>query len=415
MFHKLLALLTIALLIFGGTAAQEENDLPDANPALVEANNAFAFAFYNRLDRPDEANILFSPYSISQAFAMAYAGAEGETAQQIAAAMHFSLSQDELHPAFADLNTNLTQREYDMPDGEGVGFTLNVANAIWGLNYFPWRGEYVDLVDTYYTEGFRRIDFMADPESARNQINDWVEDQTEERIKDIVPPGAITRETLMVIANAIYFNASWLRPFNERQTQDESFTTLEGEQVTVPMMRQTETFLYAEGDDYQALELPYFGNDTAMLVILPEAGRFSDVEDRLDTDLLNEITDALSGNRVEVYLPGFEYEFRLSLTSTLREMGMTDAFDDGRADFTGMIGETAEQTLFISDALHKAFIKVDEAGTEAAAATVLIMQATGGAITQPIEFRADRPFIFAIRDRVTGSVLFLGRVVSPAA
>jgi len=387
------------------------------NPELVAGNTDFAFDLYQALPKSDEGNLLVSPYSISQAFAMAYAGAEGDTETEMAEVMGFDLPEDAFHPAFGDLNTDLTEREYDeflTENSDASTFQLNIANAVWGQQGYPFAAEYVGVIDDFYGGGFREVDFTADPDAAREAVNAWVAEQTEDRIENILPSGSVDAATRMVLANAIYFNASWMVPFIEAATQDAPFTLLDGEQVTVPLMTQQENVLYAEGENYQAAQLPYFGWDMGMIVILPQEGAFNEVDAALNAELFAEIREGLSqSGPVNVFLPRFEYEFDLQLGSVMRELGMGQAFDPDAADFTGMLSEETGENLYIGEAIHKAFIKVDEEGTEAAAATALTIRATSAMPDEPVEFRVDRPFMFAIVDNVTDSVLFVGRVVNP--
>jgi serpin B len=380
---------------------------------LVAGNTAFAFDLYQAV-RGQGGNLIYSPYSISVALAMTYAGARGETERQMEETLHYTLGQASLHPAFNALDLDLARRAEETPIGlgaEGQRFKLNIANTLWGQQGFGLLPDFLGTVGQNYDAGMQLLDFAEQPEEARLAINDWVADKTEDRIRDIVPPGAITPDTRLVLASAIYFNASWLSPFDEAQTSDEPFTLLDGSQVMVPMMTQQEDYGYARGDGYQAVELPYIGQDVSMIVILPDEGRFEEFEDALDTQKFAEVVRSLSETDVILSLPRFEFETSLNLGQTLAAMGMPDAFDRLRADFSGITDPTS---LFISEVLHKAFVKVDESGTEAAAATVGITGLAAAPMpVEPIEVKVDRPFIFAIYDRQSDSVLFLGRVLNP--
>jgi len=253
------------------------------------------------------------------------------------------------------------------------------------------------------------VDFIGETEKSRVTINDWVSEQTEDRIKDLIPPGVINFLTRLVLTNAIYFNAAWLYPFDEDITSDGLFHLLDGSDVTVPMMKQTESFRYMEGENYQAVEMSYDGQELSMLVMLPGAGQFDAFEKELDAELFNEITDKLGTNEVALTMPKFEYESSFGLKEALSMLGMEIAFSE-QADLSGMDGS---RSLFIQDVVHKAFVSVDEAGTEAAAATAVIVGLTA-APAEPVEVRIDRPFIFLIRDIQTGSIIFVGRVLNPA-
>jgi serpin B len=378
--------------------------------ALVSGNTAFALDLYAALV-DDYDNLFYSPYSISLALAMTYAGARGETEQEMAQTLHFDLSQAQLHPAFNALDQELANRGelIELPDGEQEGFQLNIANSIWGQVDYAFLGEFLDLLALNYGAGMRVVDFVEDSELARQQINDWVSDETEERIQDLIPEGVLDAATTLVLTNAIYFNAAWMDPFDEAATKDGLFFLLDGGQVDVPMMNQSEWMHYAEGNGYQLVERSYVGGKMAMDIILPDTGAFSTIEADLDTEWLDQALSGLEGQQVALSMPRFEFESEVGLTETLQTMGMPTAFGGG-ADFSGMDGT---RNLFIGEVLHKAFVSVDEAGTEAAAATAVIME-RGMAPQSPIVISVDRPFIFLIRDLQTGAVLFVGRVLNPA-
>jgi len=376
---------------------------------LVEGNSAFAFELYQAL-KGEEGNLFYSPYSISLALAMTYAGARGETAQQMAATLQFILEQDRLHPAFNWLDAELAKRGEGAEGKDGEGFRLNIVNAIWGQKDYSFLTDFLDVLAENYGAGLRILDFITETEASRLAINKWVSDQTEGRIEDLIPQGAIDALTRLVLTNAIYFNAAWENPFNEDMTADGPFYLLDGGQVTVPMMRQTESFGYTEGEGYQAVELQYDGNELSMVILLPEAGNFQAFEEGLQAQQVDAIISALQPTEVTLTMPQFEFDSEFSLKDTLAGMGMPIAFSSD-ADFSGMTGN---RELSISDVLHKAFVAVDEAGTEAAAATAVIMKLT--AVPEPpVEVTIDRPFIFLIRDIDTGAILFVGRVMNPGA
>jgi len=387
-------------------------DVPASDQTeLVSGNSAFAFDLYHFLKDEKAGNLFYSPHSISLALAMTYAGARGETEQQMADTLHYTLPQDQLHPAFNWLDLELASRGEGAEGKDDGGFRLNIANSTWGQKDHPFLPEYLDTLALNYGAGMRLVDFVGDPEASRLAINDWVSDQTEGRIKDIVPRGAIDELTRLVLANAIYFNAAWAAPFEESQTQDGPFYPLEGGRVTVPMMGQTTMFGYAEGEGYQAVELPYDGWELSMVILLPAEGEFETFEGSLDAGRVDAITSDLTYERVILTMPKFEVESSFSLVDALSEMGMPVAFSMD-ADFSGIDGM---RDLYIGEVIHKAFVSVDEAGTEAAAATVVIMPAmTAADPEEPIEVTVDRPFIFFIRDIETGAILFVGRVVDPS-
>jgi serpin B len=379
---------------------------------LVAGNYAFAFDLYRQVAADN--NLIFSPYSISQAFAMALAGAQGDTERQMTDVMRFALPQADLHPAFGALNGDLATREAP-PEGEGQRLQLNIANALWGQEGFPFRETFLGTASTYYGGGLRLTDFMSAPDQARDDINGWIEEQTEDKIQDMIPEGVIDTMTRLVLVNAIYFNGSWLNPFDEANTQDGPFTLLDGSTVTVPMMFQEESFGYAQGEGLLVVELPYYGGDMAILILLPDEGAFEAVRASLDAAQFEAVRGMLAYPDVRLSMPRFEFETDLDLKTALAAMGMTIPFDPNLADFGGMADlAQIEGNLYISDALHKAYIGVDEAGTEAAAATAILMGVTSAPMGEPIEVRLDRPFIYAIYDRQTGAILFLGQVTNPA-
>jgi len=381
---------------------------PDTDPAdqalLIEGNSAFAFDLYRRL-RGEEGNLFYSPHSISVALAMTYAGASGETTRQMADTLRFLLEQEDLHPAFNWLDMELAA------SGEGdEGFTLNVVNSIWGQKDYVFLESFLDVLAENYGAGLRILDFIAETEASRLAINKWVSDETEGRIRDLIPRGAIDEMTRLVLTNAIYFDADWQHPFKRRDTSNGPFYLLDGGQRSVPMMKQAESFGYADGPGYQAVELPYDGGELSMVILLPESGWFREFEEGLDAQRVAGIIDSLSTTRVALTMPKFEFESDFGLKATLQDMGMIDAFVWNTADFSGMTGE---RELFISDVVHKAFVSVDEEGTEAAAATGVIMAPTAMPLDPDVQVTIDRPFIFLIRDIDTGSILFLGRVMDP--
>ena len=384
---------------------------PSEQALLIQGNSAFAFELYQEL-KGNGANLFFSPYSISLALAMAYAGANGETAQQMADTLSFLLSQDNLHPAFNNLDIELGKRGQGARGKDDKGFRLNIVNAIWGQKDYTFLPTFLDVLAQNYGAGLRILDFITEAEKSRVTINNWVSDQTEERIKDLIPQGTITELTRLVLTNAIYFNAAWAYPFDEDLTADGPFYLLEGGQVAVSMMKQTESLGYAKGEGYQAVELPYDGGELSMVILLPEAGNFAAFEETLDAQQVDAIISDLQKARIMLAMPRFEFESQFGLKATLAGMGMPIAFSPDEADFSGMTGN---RELFISDVIHKAFVAVDEDGTEAAAATAVIVGTTGMPVDPPVEVTIDRPFIFLIRDIETGAILFVGRVLNPAS
>ena len=378
---------------------------------LTGGNTAFAFDLYQAL-REDDGNPFFSPFSISAALAMVYAGARNETERQMAETLHFSLSQETLHPAFKALDLALNapdrgQNEYFQP------FQLRVANSLWGQSGFEFEAEFLDLLATNYGAGLGLVDFV-DPtnrEEARLAINQWVSDQTEGRIKDIVGRGALNELTRLVLANAIYFKAEWDIEFQD--PVDDEFSLLNGQRVAVQMMSNSHSANYVRGEGYQAVELGYRGGDARMIVLLPDQGRFEEIERLLGKDMVEDILRTFARTRVDLFMPRFEFEASLDLADILEAMGMPDAFSGQTADFAG-IAAISTPRLYIGQVLHKAFVAVDEMGTEAAAATIVFGEAIASVlIEEPVIVRIDRPFIFVIRDSEHDTILFVGRVLDP--
>ncbi len=384
-------------------ASLEEAQVPE----LVAGNNQFAIDLYHVLFDKG-GNLFCSPYSISLALAMTYAGARGETEQQMADVLRFALPQEVLHPAFNALDQALASRGERL--NEEQRFRLNIANAIWGQQDFDFLAAFLDTLAENYGAGLRLLDFVKAPDESRQTINRWVEEETEDKIKDLLPAGSISSDTRLVLSNAIYFNAAWMYPFEESVTQDGAFRLLDGSEATVPMMRESERLGYAEGAGLQAVELPYVRGELSMVILLPAAGRFEEFVEALDGRQLDAILADMSRVEVQLTMPKFEYESGFRLKDALRRLGMKQAFS-GDADFSGMTGG---RDLFISDVYHKAFVAVDEEGTEAAAATAVVMELTAVA-GRPVEVKVDRPFVFLIRDIDSGAILFLGHVVNPAA
>jgi len=393
------------------------SDLPrNANPQpepqeiedVVTGNGEFAFDLLGELSAGGE-NVFFSPYSVSSALAMTYAGARGSTESQMADVLHFDPMGQAVHPVFNWLDLQLAERAEVSPPFEGDGLELSIANAVWGQKGHGFLQEYLDTLAVSYGAGLRLIDFAGDPDGSRVAINDWVSEETEGRIEDLLGPEAINADTRLVLTNAIYFMAPWLKPFDEAQTRVELFTTLAGLHVTVPMMRQVETFPYARFDIGQAVELAYNGGEISMVLFVPDEGEYETFEASLDFERYGEIVTDLQEKRVDLSLPRFGFSYDVSLPDHLGSLGMTDAFLPGVADLSGIDGS---RDLFVSDVLHKAFITVNEDGTEAAAATAVVVPFT--AVPEPpVALTIDRPFIFVIRDIPTSAILFLGRVIEP--
>jgi len=380
----------------------------DETARLVAGHTAFAFDLLQAVRR-EPGNLFFSPFSVSFALAMTSAGARGNTLRQMEDVLQFGLEQEALHRAANALDQELQARDRESDETQDHGFALRLVNSTWGQIGYEFLPGFLDLLAANYGAGMRLVDYAGDPEAARREINTWVSERTEGRIEELLPQGMVTADDRLTLVNAVYFLAPWESPFPEELTADAPFHLVDGTQASVPTMQQVEYFRYAEGDGYRAVELPYDGGDLAMLLLAPDEGALERVESSLSLASLDELVGRLDERRVALWLPRFRVEWGEELSAILYAMGMTDAFDPAAADFSGMDGT---RNLSIGFVMHKAFVSVDEEGTEAAAATAVGMR-LGGAPEPPIELRFDRPFLFLIRDLPTGAVLFVGRVADP--
>jgi len=375
----------------------------DANPeTIVRGNTEFALDLYANV-RDEPGNLFFSPYSISTALAMTYAGARGETESQMADILHFSLGQEKLHSAFEALLSADRQATSGTP-----GSQLHVANALWGQKNFGFLKPFLDLTQRYYGAGLREVDFAHALEQTRQTINEWVEAQTNEKIKELLRESDLDAMTALVLTNAIYFKGDWATQFDSKVTQDRPFRISQDDDVAVPMMYQLGKFQFAAHNDVSVLELPYEGDHLSMVLLLPkETAGLAALEKSLTTHKLDQWLGSLRESPVRVSLPRFKLDTRVDLKNTLQTMGMTDPFSPAEADFTGM---APQRGLFIGKVIHQAQVDVNEEGTEASAATAVVIKK--GAMAS---FVADHPFLFLIRNNQTGSILFMGRVVNPKA
>jgi serpin B len=383
----------------------------DATPAVLSVN-AVGNDLYAALTAGNEDNLVISPASILLALAMARAGAAGTTAAEMDAVLHLD-DPEGIHHALNALTRVLEDRSGTVDvNGEPAELELSIANAVWGQATLNWQQDFLDLLAREYGAGVRLADFAADPEAARVAVNDWVEGETHGRIPDLLAPGMVDVLTRMILVNAIYLKAPWTIPFEPTATEPAPFMLLDGSTVKVPFMsRSDESMAYARGGGWQAVELPYAGDKLAMLVLVPDEGGLAAVEDELTRGLIDRVVGALAPTNVVLQLPRWDIETRVELSQVLAALGMPTAFTDD-ADFTGM---TTDEALYISFVVHQANITVDEAGTEAAAATAVGIATTAAPAEGPIPVTVDRPFVYALRDRETGAILFLGRVTSPAA
>lgn len=381
----------------------------EAFEALIAGQTDFALDLNATLADTLGGNQFFSPYSISLVMSMIYAGADGQTAQEMESTLHLPTDVD-VHETHHSLFGALSERETTVDrheDEEIEAFKLDITNALWAEQHFPFSPEYVDLMDAHYGAGVYEADFIGAPEAERERINSWVAERTDDRIDELLSEDAIDADTRLVLTNAIAFMARWRHEFDPEETEPDTFTALDGSTREVPFMYQDIRTNHASFEGVEAIELPYIGNEVSMVLILPAEGTFESFEADLDADHLWSLFDALSTKTGELYLPHFEVESDLELGDLLETMGMPTAFSNA-ADFSGMHAEGA-RALKIDEVYHQAEVTVDEEGTEAAAATAGVMVP----VSAPPSWgtiRIDRPFLFCIRDRPTDAVLFLGRV-----
>ncbi len=409
--------LAICLLAACGTSdsgpTEIKSDLArDLHPAvtdsdlesLVAANTAFTADLYREV-HGEPGNLFMSPHSIATALAMTYAGAAGNTATEIATTFHWSQAPATLHASFDRLDLDLASRA-NQAMGNTIPFRLKTANSIWGQEGKEFLPPFLDTLAVNYGAGLHVLDFKGDADGSREQINHWVEDRTNDKIKDLLPKGSVTDATRLVLTNAIYFSAAWDDPFDAGNTKDAPFHLADGSTIQTTTLHQTAEYRYGEGDGFRVVELPYDGGQLAMDVVVP--ADLATFEAGMTGATLEAVTKSLGAAEVELALPKFKYEAPLGLKEHLYTLGMKDAFDDAAADFSGIDGT---RSLVISDVLHKGFVAIDEKGTEAAAATAVIVGDTS--VPEFHQLAVDKPFVFFIRDLPTGAILFIGRVVDP--
>lgn len=370
---------------------------------VVRANNQFAFKLYSELVKAETGNVFYSPYSVFSALAMTYEGARGETAEEMKTVFGFPES-NVLRSNFAAIYNRINEASED--------YELRTGNALWTQKDYLFLEDYLRTVEEYYGGKAAVLDFINEAEESRQTINTFIEEQTNHKIKDLIPPGVLDEYTRLVLTNAIYFKGDWKIAFNESLTSEEDFWVEPDRTVKVQMMHmhpnETIRFNYADTGDVQIIELPYKGENVSMLIVLPKD--FEAFESSLTLEKLDEYKAEMREETLdEICLPKFELETKYFMQQTLSTLGMPTAFS-GAADFSGMTGG---RDLFISEVIHQAYVKVDEKGTEAAAATAVIMKLT--AIPETKIFKADRPFIFIIQEKATGNILFIGRITNPNA
>ena len=382
-----------------GTISTHQNTLVVQDPS--DANNMFALAFLSKISQQDKGNIFFSPYSISNAFSMVYEGAQGSTADEMQSVFHFI--QD------STARKNYVEQINSMLNDPSQQYKLDVANALWIQNDYPVLQTYKDTLKQFYMANATNLDLKNDSENSRKIINTWVENKTNQKIVDLLPEGSINQDTRFVLTNAIYFKGNWTNQFEAQGTSNQNFTTSESKIVKTSMMTTTASFPYFEDDTIQVLKMPYQGGHLSMMVLLPKSNDLRSLENSLSVEKLQKWNGNMTTEPVTVYMPKFSLDTKYILNDYLPSMGMPSAFSPNDADFTG-ISQTKD--FSISTAVHQAFVKVDEKGTEAAAATGAVFQTTAMPLSK-YTFRADHPFVFMIYDDQTGLVLFMGQVVNP--
>jgi len=409
----------LVIVIVGGIFIFREGiiSLPESKPKLsdiknvVDANNQFALDYYSKLKSKDSGNIFFSPFSISSAFVMTYEGAKGQTADEMRSVFYF--------PEDSNLRRTEYTSIFDEINKGDKKYKLSSANALWGQQDYQFSKDFFDNVEKYYGGKATNLDFKKDPEGSRITINNWVENQTNNKIQNLIPAGVIKTMTKLVLTNAVYFKGEWVKQFNKNDTKEENFRTSNSGTVKAQMMQRTDDeaiFNYAENSNLQMLEMPYSGDELSILFLLPKNDNLTKLEVILSTKNISDWKNDLEKQRVKVYIPKFKFETKYFMADDLKAMGMPLAFSDS-ADFSGMAA-TGKKDLKIDEAIHQAFVEVNEEGTEAAAATAVVMIPPGAAPGPHKEpkipiFRADHPFIFLIQQKSTGDILFIGRVVNP--
>lgn len=403
MKSKFLILILIMLsLLFG---RRHEASAAEGS-ALAEQNNVFALDLYSRL-KTARGNLFFSPYSISTALGMTYTGAHGNTAKQMANVFHFDSDPTKVANQFSQLQEHFANL------ARQPGVELNIANGLWAQQGYPFLPKFLNFATNQFSANLQHADFIHAAENARDEINNWVAEKTHKRIENILPPGSLHELTRLVLANAIYFKGAWAKPFDKRATSNQPFHLTAGHQIDVPLMYQLNNVRYMENPDFQAVELPYNGKQLSMLILLPrQIDGYHQLEQNFSVKMLASTLETMKSQQVELHIPRFRLESEVNLNDSLSALGMPDAFTD-KADFSAMDGKIY---LYISGVFHKAWGEVNEEGTEAAAATAVAVAARAIAKPPPPPpvFRADHPFLFLIRDASTGSILFIGRLESPA-
>ena len=387
------------VLCFGGISMAQE-----VTPS--EACNATAVDLYAQLAEANSGeNLFFSPSSISIALAMTAAGARGETLDEMIETLHMPDDLAAFHEAYGE-----RIEEWNAEEGD---YQLSVANRLWGQDSFDLESDFLAVTRDSYQAPVELLNFAGASEPSRRTINRWVENKTNDMIQDLLPQGSITPLTRLVLTNAIYFKGTWVTQFSEDKTRDRPFYRLNGESEDVPLMTAKDNFRYGAKDGCQIVSLPYEGDDLEMIIVVPtERDGLPELEEKLSAEWLDSAVNSLRRRKVELYLPRFKMEASANLNAVLQGLGMEKAFSAGQADFTG-ISASQGRDLYISDVVHKAMIEVNEEGTEAAAATAVVIGMRSMPIQRDPIVRADHPFLFLIRDKRDGTIFFIGRMMTP--
>lgn len=403
----LIVLVTLSLFLCGcakfhAPTADDTQATQKGVEAVINANNQFAFDLYSEY-KSEDGNIFFSPYSISTALAMTYEGAKGKTAEEMQSVFHFPEDADIRRPAFAKIYNEINKKD--------KRYKIHTANALWAGQSYLFLEEYINLIDNYYAGKTTNLDFKTETEESRQIINEWVEEQTNNKIKDLIQKGNLNDMTRLVLTNAIYFKGDWLQQFDKKKTKEQDFIVSPDKTVKVQMMSLTGgkvKFNYGETETLQILEMDYKAEELSMLVILPQENDLALIEESINAAKLSDWKGLMRERKINIYIPKFKFETKYFIGNTLADMGMPTAFSSD-ADFSGMDGT---KLLYIDKVIHQAFVEVNEEGTEAAAATAVVK---GILSAMPPVFRADHPFIFLIQQKETGNILFMGRVVDPTS
>lgn len=428
---KVISTFALGAQLFGAAACGEADNNDDANnivrsakpraltvtPLLdskqlyADGQSKFATAMHGQV-RALDGNLVYSPFSMTSALAMLYVGAKGNTATEMKSALSFQLDGAPLFSAFNWADQELASRGKGAKSADGKPFRLNVVNDVWSQTGFAFDPTYLDTLAEHFGTGVHVQNFKLDPEGSRETINDYVQKVTESRIKDLLPEKSIDTSTRLVLTNAVYMNAHWKVPFEPKATNDAPFTKLDAQKANVKMMHQETYFSALVGNGYSAVELPYEDDNLSMLLVIPDAGTFGAFEGNFDAAKLKAVRTGMKVERVELAMPRFEFPSTIPASDVMKKLGMVSAFGGG-ADLSGI---TTSEPLKVAEIFHKAFIKVQENGTEAAAATAVVIGPTSAApIENRVKINADRPFMFVISDKPTGTVLFMGRVLDPNA